>query len=124
MKCKKCGFETPNNSNFCAHCGTSIDLDDVFINKDNSSYYSEVEEEKEERPKENNRYEEQDLRTYVERASIGWFFLGLVFPILGFILGAVYRYRKPDMAAKLRTGAIYGLFIELVGVFIRIMLNL
>ena len=34
MKCKKCGFDTPNNSNFCSHCGSPIDFDDEFISID------------------------------------------------------------------------------------------
>lgn len=115
MRCKKCGFETPNNSNFCSHCGAPIDFDDEFINID-----SKIEEEKEEDTTNTN--QNMNLMDIdMSRASIGWYFLGLLFPIVGLILFFLFLYKKPDLAFKARRGAIHGFLISVVLTFLLIL---
>ena len=112
MKCKKCGFETPNNSNFCSHCGSPIDFDDEFINID-----SKIEEEK----KEDTINTNQNMNLMdidMSRASIGWYFLGLLFPIVGLILFFLFLYKKPDLAFKARRGAIHGFILSIALTFL------
>jgi len=112
MKCKKCGFETPNNSNFCSHCGSPIDFDDEFINID-----SKIEEEKEEDTINTN--QNMNLMDIdMSRASIGWYFLGLLFPIVGLILFFLFLYKKPDLAFKARRGAIHGFILSIALTFL------
>ena len=41
MRCNNCGFETPNNSNFCSHCGAKIEFTDAFV------YVKNIEEKEE-----------------------------------------------------------------------------
>ena len=112
MKCKKCGFETPNNSNFCSHCGSPIDFDDEFINID-----SKIEEEK----KEDTINTNQNMNLMdidMSRASVGWYFLGLLFPIVGLILFFLFLYKKPDLAFKARRGAIHGFILSIALTFL------
>ena len=112
MKCKKCGFETPNNSNFCSHCGSPIDFDDEFINID-----SKIEEEKKEDTVNTN--QNMNLMDIdMSRASIGWYFLGLLFPIVGLILFFLFLYKKPDLAFKARRGAIHGFILSIALTFL------
>ena len=112
MKCKKCGFETPNNSNFCSHCGSPIDFDDEFINID-----SKIEEEKKEDTINTN--QNMNLMNIdMSRASIGWYFLGLLFPIVGLILFFLFLYKKPDLAFKARRGAIHGFILSIALTFL------
>jgi len=112
MKCKKCGFETPNNSNFCSHCGSPIDFDDEFINID-----SKIEEEKKEDTINTN--QNMNLMNIdMSRASIGWYFLGLLFPTVGLILFFLFLYKKPDLAFKARRGAIHGFILSIALTFL------
>lgn len=112
MKCKKCGFETPDNSNFCSHCGEKIDFDDVFINAE-QAYQKDASKREQPDSRYFKRYREEDLRTNNRTASIGWYFLGFFVPILGFILASIYSYKMPDMARKCRLGAFHGIILEL-----------
>lgn len=105
MRCKNCGFETPNNSNFCSHCGAKIDFDDNFIDQK-----EEIIDEPKEKMENNDIYSNIDT----SKASIGWYFLGLIAPIFGLIFFFLYLYRKPDLAFKARRGALHGFIIEII----------
>lgn len=114
MKCKKCGFDTPNNSNFCSHCGSPIDFDDEFISID-----SKTEEEKnEEHTKNANENMNQMMNIDTSRASIGWYFLGFFFPLAGIIIFFFFLYKKPDLAFKARRGAIHGVILSIALTFL------
>lgn len=114
MKCKKCGFETPNNSNFCSHCGAPVDFNDEFISID-----SKIEEEKNEEHTINaNENMNQMMNIDMSRASIGWYFLGLFFPLAGIIIFFLFLYKKPDLAFKARRGAIHGFILSIALTFL------
>ena len=107
MRCKNCGFETPNNSNFCSHCGTKIDFEDNFIS---------VEEPKEE-PQSKSQEEvikEQYPDIDMSKASIMWYILGFFVPIAGLIIFFMFLYKKPDLALKARRGALHGFVIDCI----------
>lgn len=116
MKCNKCGAYTPDNSNFCSHCGSKIEYDDVFVNAEQA--YQEDYSKKTDK-KYFNKYRERDLRvTYSSDASFGWFLIGFFVPIAGFIIGAFLSYSKPAIARKCRLGALYGLIFDVASYFI------
>lgn len=113
MICKVCGKETPNNSNFCSHCGRRIDLDDILV--DSNEEKSEV------TPKIvstedylQSIYPDIDLG----KASILWYFLGLFVPMAGLIAFFIFLYKKPDAAFKARKGAIHGFLLNVTILFI------
>lgn len=114
MRCKNCGFETPNNSNFCSHCGTKIDFEDNFINTEE---VKEIKEEPKTVTKEDlikEQYPDIDL----SKASILWYFLGFFVPMAGIVLFFVFLYKKPDLAFKARRGALHGFIVECILLFV------
>ena len=111
MKCKRCGFLTPDNSNFCSHCGTKIDFDDTFINAEQA--YQDVYSQNKS-GKKSNKYREEDLRVSTGKASFLWYVLGFIVPIVGYLLAYIFSYDKPDLARKSRIGALWGTITYLV----------
>ena len=82
---------------YCRHCGKEIsDLASICVGCGNPVAPSK-------------KYEE-------EHAGAGWWWLGFLIPILGFILWVVYTGDQEQKAKKLLRGAIAGIVVSVVSV--------
>ncbi len=53
-----------------------------------------------------------------DSASAGWWWLGFFFPIIGFVLWAVWTGEYPKKAKKALTGSLVGIIASVVGIIL------
>lgn len=97
MFCKKCGKEIKDTDKYCPYCGAPVDeeLDQYRI-------YGQPERQ----------YSPQQINK--DSGSFWWGMLGLISPLIGFILFFVYRKSRPKTAKVLLFGSIIGLIINIL----------
>ncbi len=86
MFCKSCGKYVTDDKGVCPYCGKPVNA--TGTGKNNPPYQ--------------------------EVASGGWVFLGLLFPLIGFILAIACRNSKPSLAKRSLIGAIIGIAVNVV----------
>ena len=89
MFCKKCGSQLPENTVICPSCGTVAEA------------------------------ETQQPYAYapqkpLDNGSVGWWFLGFFFPLIGLVLFLVWRNDKPLSAKRAGWGALVGVIVSVV----------
>ena len=94
ISCKNCGASNENDALCCSVCGRLLEKDS------------------------------DDLTNSYSPASSGWWFLGFMFWILGFIVAGCVERNMPDAADKLRNGAKVGLIINIIITVIRFFIAL
>lgn len=97
MFCKKCGSQLPENTVVCPSCGT----------------VAEVATQQPYQPP----YAYNPPKPY-DTGSIGWWFLGFFFPLIGLILFLVWRNDKPLSAKRAGWGALVGVIVSFVSGFL------
>jgi hypothetical protein len=100
----------------CRNCSTSLDPSVSYCEQcgENNPYY--VKPSKKEREAYQQSYSSSSSayqRPYAkpiaqEGSGVGWLFLGLIIPILGFILYFVFKSERPVASKQSLTGAIIG----------------
>jgi RNA polymerase subunit RPABC4/transcription elongation factor Spt4 len=101
LKCGNCGAYLTTDDRYCQSCG-----------ENNSKFID---------PKESSSNQNQQSTTHYsytnsnrESSGVGWFFLGLFFPLVGFILYFTLKNDKPTASSMSAAGAWVGLFIAIV----------
>ncbi len=95
--CENCGEANSDAAQICSSCGANLH----FGNPHTQSYSN---------------YTPADDR-YYGTASAGWWWIGFINFIAGFILGGVLQEKMPDAAKKAKIGAIVGV-IASVGILV------
>lgn len=83
--CKYCGTENDSSSLCCSNCGKMLE---------DETYYSP--------------------NVHYGTASVGWWFIGFINFIAGFILAGVLANKMPDAASKAKSGAIVGVICNVL----------
>ena len=101
--CNYCGAQNPNSARECEDCGRAL-LRDVTADS----------------------YDTSNSNSYVnyETASSGWWWIGFLFFIAGFILGGVLQPKMPDAAKKAKNGAIVGVVASAVCFIIELIVTM
>lgn len=89
MYCKLCGDQIEQGSAFCSKCGTAVALASDSLPKSYPGKENVV-------------------------GRIGWFVLGLLLPIIGFIIWIVWRKDNPSRSKAAGAGALTALIVVLV----------
>lgn len=83
--CSFCGASNDSSALCCSECGKMLENENTY-----------------------------DAGVHYGTASIGWWFIGFINFIAGFILGSVLKAKMPDAAHKAKCGAIVGLIVCVV----------
>lgn len=104
--CDSCGEANSDSAMSCSSCGANLSVGQGV--GQNYSYSN---------------YTAADDRLY-GKASAGWWWIGFLNFIAGFILGGVLQNKMPDAAHKAKIGAIFGvIFVVVVSVIEYITMN-
>jgi uncharacterized membrane protein YvbJ len=100
-KCKNCGNSLTADDRYCQQCG-----------ENNSKFVSEVSNEASKNKEIIESSSTGQRQTYAARPQegqgIGWFVLGLMIPLVGFILYFSFKPDKPNSSSMSLSGAIIG----------------
>ena len=106
----------------CRNCSTSLDLSVSYCEQcgENNPHYikptnKDREEYQQSPSSSSSSYNRPYARPLVQEGSgVGWLFLGLFFPLIGFILYFVFKKERPVASKQSLTGAIIGFVIGFI----------
>ena len=102
MKCVKCGKTYPNVKKKCDICNIYL-VNEKYLNNlecQNSNTNITINSEK---PFKTN-----------DNGSIGWFFLSIIFPIVGLILWLTWADTKPENSFQCKLGFVWSISISII----------
>lgn len=96
--CEYCGAPNADTAGACSECGRRLWGSDNVTSSSTGSTYRNA----------------SGVNYGV--ASSGWWWIGFINFIAGFILGGVLQPKMPDAASKAKNGAIVGLIVSIIAV--------
>lgn len=81
---------------YCKYCGKEIPNESKYCSYCGSNLYLNIE------------------NTKIDNASIGWFILGFLVPLVGLILFLLWEEEKPLTAKKVGLGALVSAIIQII----------